>query len=144
MKLNGTHTFKAPSAQVFQAILNPTVLKNSISGCEAISYTDANTIHALITVSMLGFKGTFNVNIVIAQRQEPTYLELHVSRKGRGGSINAVARISLRDEADGALLSYDGNADLEGQVALINNPIGQSFVKKQIENIFNNVEKSLG
>src|ERR1700730_7074582 len=113
MKLSGTHKFRVPSTQVFNAILDPTILKSSIPGCESVEYLDANRIKANLTTPLPGLKGPFGIVITIANRQEPNHIELQVQRKGTGGSINAVSLINLNDETDGALLSYDANAELE-------------------------------
>ncbi len=144
MKLNGTHKFKAHSEQVFQAILNPAILKASIPGCDSVEYTDTSHINAAITTALPGLKGPYIVSINIAHRQDPNNLELQVQRKGRGGSINAASQINLTDEADGALLTYNVNAELEGPVAIANNPIGEGFVKNALNNFFKNLDKSVG
>lgn len=142
MKLNGTHKFKASSAQVFSAILNPEVLK-AASGANAVSYTNPNTLCVEITTSFPGLKGPYELFLNIINRQDPSYLELQLVRQGRGGSVNALAKISLVDEADGALLTYDANAELEGPVAFANNPVGQGIVKGQLGNFFKHLEKAI-
>jgi uncharacterized protein len=143
MKLNGTHKFKASSSQVFNAILNPEVLKSCIPGCNSVEYLSANSIRANITTPLPGLKGPYGVVINIANRQEPNHLELQVQRKGTGGSINAVSQINLKDEADGALLSYDANADLEGPIAIANNPLGQGITKNSLGTFFKNLDKAI-
>ena len=143
MKLSGTHKFQAASAQVFSAILNPEILKSSIPGCNAVHYVDASNIAIEITTSLPGLKGPFVVTVNIINRQDPSYLELGVVRQGRGGSINATARINLVDEADGSLLTYDANAALEGAVAIANNPLGEGFVKNALNGFFKNLDKSI-
>ncbi|HZR39056.1 MAG TPA: SRPBCC domain-containing protein [Ktedonobacteraceae bacterium] len=143
MKLNGTHKFKASSTQVFNAILNPEVLKSCIPGCNSVEYLSANSIRANITTPLPGLKGPYGVVINIANRQEPNHLELQVQRKGTGGSINAVSQINLKDEADGALLSYDANADLEGPIAIANNPLGQGITKNSLGTFFKNLDKAI-
>lgn len=143
MKLSGTHKFKAPSAQVFNAILDPNVLKSCIPGCESVEYLDANRIKANITTQLPGLKGPYGIVINIANRQAPSHIELQVQRKGTGGSINAVSQINLNDEADGALLSYNANADLEGPIAIANNPIGKGITEKSLNAFFNNLDKAI-
>src|SRR5581483_3134133 len=143
MKLNGTHKFKASSTQVFNAILNPEVLKSCIPGCNSVEYLSANSIRANITTPLPGLKGPYGVVINIANRQEPNHLELQVQRKGTGGSINAVSQINLKDEADGALLSYDANADLEGPIAIANNPLGQGITNNSLGTFFKNLDKAI-
>ena len=143
MKLNGTHKFKASSEQVFQAILNPQVLKSAIPGCDSIDYVDANSLRANITTPLPGLRGPFGIVINIAHREAPSHLELQIQRKGTGGSVNAVSQIDLADEADGALLSYNANAELEGPIAIANNPIGQGITKSSLNAFFNNLDKAI-
>lgn len=143
MKLNGTHKFKASSTQVFNAILNPAVLKSCIPGCNSIEYLDGNRIQANITTPLPGLKGPYGVVINIEQTQAPSFLVLRVQRKGTGGSVDATSQISLTDEADGALLKYDAKADLEGPIAIANNPIGEGITKSSLGTFFKNLDKAI-
>jgi carbon monoxide dehydrogenase subunit G len=143
MKFNGTYKFHAPSQRVFDAILNPAVLKQCIPGCEAIEYVDENHLRAAISVPIPGLKGTYSAYINIVQRQAPNLLVLQVQRQGRGGSIDATAQVNLVDEPDGALLSYDASAELGGAIAVANNPVGQGVAKNSLSTFFKNLEKVL-
>ena len=143
MKLNGSHKFKASSTQVYNAILNPAVLKACIPGCQTVEYLDPNSIKASITTPLPGLKGPYNVVINIAQRQAPNNLTLQVQRQGTGGSINALSNINILDEADGAVLKYDANADLSGPIAIANNPIGESFTKGSLGSFFKSLDKAI-
>lgn len=143
MKLNGTYKFHAPIQRVYNALLSPDILKSVIPGCDDLSYVDANNMHAMLTTPLPGLKGPFTITINIAQRQEPNQIVLVVQRRGKGGAINAQGQLNLLEEADGTLLSYNANADLEGAVAVANNPIGQGIVKNSMNNIFKNLEKAI-
>ena len=144
MKLNGTHKFKASSYQVFQAILNPNVLKECIPGCQSIEYINAESIMANITTPFPGLKGPYSAIIRIAQRQEPSILVLEVQRQGRGGSINATSHIDITDDTDGgALLAYNATADLAGPVSIANNPIGEGITKNSLGTFFKNLDKAI-
>ena len=44
MKLNGTHTFKANSDRVYNAILDPATLQQCIPGCESVEQLDAKSL----------------------------------------------------------------------------------------------------
>ncbi len=143
MKLNGTHKFKASSTQVFNAILNPDILKSCIPNCNSIEYLDTNRIKLNITTPLPGLKGPYGIVVNIPRQQAPSYIELQVQRKGTGGSINAVSQINLQEEADGTLLSYDAQAELEGPVAIANNPIGQGITKNTLNSFFKNLDKAI-
>ena len=143
MKLNGNHKFKANSWQVFNAILNPAVLQSCIPGCESIEYVDSTRIRANISTPLPGLKGPYGAVIRIAQRQDPNVLVLEVQRKGRGGSVNATSQINIQDQPDGALLIYDAMADLEGPIAIANNPIGQGITKNSLKSFFEKLDKAI-
>lgn len=143
MKLHGTHKFNATSHQVYNAILNPAVLKQCIPGCDSIEYVDAERIRANISTPLPGLKGPYGAIIRIAQRQAPSTLVLEVQRKGKGGSIKATSHINITDEADGALLSYSATADLEGPIAIANNPLGEGITKNSLGTFFKNLDKAI-
>ena len=143
MKLTGTHKFKASSAQVFNAILNPEILKSSIPGSSSVSYVSPNSIQVDLTTPLPGLRGPYEIVINIPRRQEPNFLEMQVVRQGKGGSVNALGEVNIADEADGALLSYNANADLEGPVSIANNPLGQGIVKNSLSSFFKNLEKAI-
>jgi carbon monoxide dehydrogenase subunit G len=143
MKLNGTHKFKANSWQVFNAILNPTVLQSCIPGCNSIEVLDPTRLKANITTPLPGLKGPYGVVIYMAQRRDPNLLVLEVKRQGHGGSVNAVSQISIEDQPDGSLLSYAASADLEGPIAIANNPIGQTITKNSLKSFFDKLEQTI-
>jgi carbon monoxide dehydrogenase subunit G len=143
MKLNGTHKFQANSKQVFNAIVNPSVLQTCIPGCNSIEILDTTRLKAIITTPLPGLKGPYGVVIKMTQRQDPNFLVLEVTRKGTGGTVNAISQISIQDQPDGALLTYDANADLEGPIAIANNPIGQTITKNSLKNFFDKLEQAI-
>jgi len=143
MKLNGSHKFKANSYQVYNAILNPQILKSCIPGCNSIDYLDAERIRVNLTTPLPGLRGPYAVVIRIAQRQAPDMVAFEVQRRGKGGAVNATGNIHITDEADGALLTYNGHADLEGPIAIANNPIGETVTKSSLGSFFKNLEKAI-
>lgn len=143
MKLNGTHKFKASSSEVYNAILNPGILKSCIPGCESVEYLDNSHLQANISTSLPGLKGPYGIVINIEQQQAPNKLVLRVQRKGRGGSIDATTAVSINDEVDGAMLAYDANADVDGAIAIVNNPIGQGIAKNSLNSFFKNLDSAI-
>jgi uncharacterized protein len=142
MKLTGTHKFKASSNQVFQAILNPNVMKASIPGCQSVEYLDPEHIRANLTTPFPGLKGPYAATIHIARSQEPSMLVLEVQRKGKGGSIHATSHINISDETDGgSLLTYSATADLEGPISIANNPMGEGVTRNLLGIFFKNLDK---
>ncbi|HEX7736203.1 MAG TPA: SRPBCC domain-containing protein [Ktedonobacteraceae bacterium] len=142
MKLNGTHKFKANSTRVFNAILDPAILQKSIPGCESVTLLDARRLQVNVNVPLPGVKGLTAVVVDLLQRQDPNLIVLGVKRQGRGGSVDATANINIADEAGGALLTYDANAELSGAIAVAGT-VGKPFVTGALNSIFENLDKAL-
>ena len=66
-----------------------------------------------------------------------------MAHKGRRGSLDATCQVSLADEANGSLLTYNATAELEGLAAVVNNPIGQGVAKGKLAEFFKNLEKAV-
>jgi carbon monoxide dehydrogenase subunit G len=143
MKLNGTHKSKASSAQVFNAILNPAILKASIPGCSLAEFISPNQIKVEITTPLPGLRGPFQIVLNVINQQAPNFLQIQVLRQGKGGSVNANAQIQIADDAGGSLLSYEANAELEGAISVVDNPIGRPVVNNGLNNFFKNLDKEL-
>lgn len=142
MKLNGTHKFKANSSRVFNAILDPSILQQCIPGCESVKVLDTTSLQVNVSTSLPGLKGPYGVVVNLLQRQEPHLIVLGVKRQGRGGSIDATANINIADEADGALITYDANAELSGPIAIAGT-VGKPVVNSTLSTVFQNLDKAL-
>jgi uncharacterized protein len=143
MKLNGTQKFAAPRTQVYNAILNPEVLKASIPGADTVKFNTPNQLHVDITLPFPGLHGPFGVLIDVPTQDAPNRVDFKVAHTGKGGSVDTTCQITLTDEADGTLLTYNANAELEGLIAVANNPIGQGIVKSKLAEFFKNLEKEV-
>ena len=143
MKLNGKHKFKASSYQVFNAILDTKVLQSCIPGCSSVKYLDVNQIMANLTTPLPGLKGPYEIIIDITLQREPHHLVLRTQTKGTGGSIDATSQINITDEVDGAMLSYDASAKLDGPIAFANNPVSEGITKTSLSAFFKNLDKAI-
>lgn len=142
MKLNGTHKFKANSTRVFNAILDPAILKTCIPGCESAEILDAARLQVNVTTSLPGLKGPYALVINLLQRQDPNLIVLGIKRQGRAGTVDATANINIADQVDGALVTYDANAELSGPVAIAGT-VGKPVVNNVLNTVFDNLDKAL-
>lgn len=143
MKLNGTHKFKANGTRVFNAILDPSILQKCIPGCESVEVLDASRLQVNVTTSLPGLRGPYIVVVNLLQKQDPNLIVLGVKRQGRGGSVDATANINIADEADGALVTYNADADLSGPIAVAGT-VGKPIVNNTLNSVFDNLDKALG
>src|SRR5579885_1134858 len=146
MDVKGNQKVKAPRQQVFQALLNPEVLKNSVPGCEGAEFVDFPTGRQLkmtISPGIPGLKGPFTVFLQTGEVVPPSRVVLIAEPTSSVGSVHANCVIDLTDDPEGTNLSYNAKAKLEGKIAATPELIAKGFVKSALEHFFKNFEKQV-
>ena len=142
----GKQKVKAPRQQVFQALLNPDVLKDSIPGCEASEFVDTpegRKIQLIIEPNFPGFKGPYTVRVGTSEVIAPSHLVLITQPSSAIGSVKAVCTIDLTDDGTDTELSYTAHAEIEGKIAAIPEMVLKPAVKSALEHFFKNFEKQV-
>jgi len=142
MDVTGNQKISAPRQQVFEALLNPTILQNSIPGCEAAEEVDTPTGRQLkLTVStgIPGFKGPYTIFVQTTEVVPPSRVVL----KSGLGSVQATCATSLEEVAGGTNLNYSAHADLSGKIAAIPEIVLKGAIKGALDQFFKNFEKQV-
>ncbi|MBA3822986.1 MAG: SRPBCC family protein [Ktedonobacterales bacterium] len=140
MDLSGSQKFNAPPQQVWNALMNPTVLKETIPGAQDVQVS-GNSITMTVNVSLpvLG-SNTFVLGADIQQQTPPSHAVLAIDRSGSFGSIKGHVTIDLAPVDAGTNLTYTAHLDLGGRVGMADNPIGQQAAKSGLNSFFKNLE----
>src|SRR6266487_1077816 len=144
MDVSGSNKIKASRLQVFQALLNPEILKNSVPGCESAEFVDFPTGRQLkltVSPSIPGLKGPYNVFLQTGEVIAPSRVVLIAEPTSSLGSIRATCAIDLTDEAAGTYLAYNAHAEMDGKIASTPNVIVKGAVKVALDQFFKNFEK---
>ena len=140
---------KAPRPQVFNALLDPEILKNSVPGCDGAEFVEFPTGRQLkLTVSpgIPGLKGPYNVFLQIGSQSRTPAMDtvvLIAEPTSSIGSIKATCAIELTDEPEGTLLNYNGRAEMEGKIAATPDMIINGAMKMALSSFFKNFEKQV-
>ena len=156
MEISGTQKVKASRPEVFNALLNPEVLKNSFPGCDSAEFVDfpsGRQLKLIISPNVPGFKGPYNVFLqngtasvaaslppVADQWSRLVYIAEPTSSFG---SIKATCIIDLTDDPAGTLLTYKADAEVSGKVAGIPDMVVNGAVKMALGQFFKNFEKQV-
>ena len=146
MEVSGSQRVKAPRPQVFNALLNPEILKNSVPGCDSAEFVDFPTGRQLklsISPSIPGLKGPYNVFLQTVDVVAPTHVVLIAEPSSSLGSIKAVCMIDLTDDADGTNLNYNAHAEMEGKIAATPDMLLKGAIKVALDQFFKNFEKQV-
>jgi uncharacterized protein len=146
MDVSGNQKVKAPRPQVFNALLDPEVLKNCVPGCEGAEFVDFPTgrqLKLVVSPNIPGLKGPYNVFLQTGEVVAPSRVVLIAEPKSSVGSIKATCIIDLTDDAEGTQLNYSGHAEIEGKIAATPDIVMNGAMKMALGQFFKNFEKQV-
>jgi uncharacterized protein len=146
MDVSGSQKVKAPRPHVFNALLDPEVLKKSIPGCDSAEFVDFPTgrqLKLVVSPSIPGLKGPYNVFLQRGEIIAPSRVELIAEPTSPIGSIKATCTIDLIEDGANTNLNYIANAVMDGKIAATPDMIIKGAVKVALDQFFKNFEKQV-
>ena len=144
MKMSGQESIPAPREQVWKALNDPAILKQSITGCKELEKTSDTEFSAVVQAKVGPVKATFNGDVKLSNLKAPeSYVLSGQGKGGVAGFAKGKATVKL-EEADGGaatLLSYDVDAQVGGKLAQIGSRLISSTAKKMANDFFKKFAK---
>lgn len=137
MKLTDSRDIRAEPGVVWQAILDPEVLKACIPGCQSMVGSVADGYEAVVKQKVgpvsATFTGLVQLTDIVEQRA------IRISGEGKGGVAGFArggANVTLEPIPEGTRLSYDVEASVGGKIAQLGSRIIDGFAKKMADDFF--------
>ncbi len=143
MQLSGSYTFKAPRDQVWAAMLDPENIRRCMPGCEEFKEIAEDQYEAVMKAGVGSIKGTFQGKIRLSERQPPTSYRMGVEGGGKPGRVKGSGVLTLTEQGDSTLVSYDGDAQVAGLIASVGQRLLGITARKLIEQFFKSMEKQV-
>jgi carbon monoxide dehydrogenase subunit G len=129
MKIEGKNEIDAPRTRVFEALVNPDVLKRIIPGCERLEETGANHFAATIRTGVGSIKGVFNGSVTLEDLRFPEHFRMTVEGKGAPGFLKGSGDLDLQEIASKTEIRYTGDVQVGGTIA----SVGQRMIQGDCE-----------
>ena len=145
MILSDQKRISADRETVFQALLDPEVLKACVPGCEEMSGTPETGFEATVTQKVGPVKATFRGLVELSDINAPD--SMTISGEGKGGAAGfAKGGAKVRLEADGGatILHYEVEAKVGGKLAQLGSRVIDGFAKKMADQFFSNFQEAVG
>lgn len=137
MEMKAQQSIAAGRRRVWDALNDPEALKAAIPGCESFEHSGENQFTARITNRIGPVKASFGFVIELSDLDPPNSYVLH--GKGQGGAAgfaNGSARVSLEDDGDHTVLSYELDASVGGKLAQLGGRLIDGAAKKLADEFF--------
>jgi carbon monoxide dehydrogenase subunit G len=141
MELSGEHTFNAPRQQVWNLLLDPAVLKDSLPGCEKLEEIGPDEYAATMKIGVAMIRGTFSGKVKITDKNEPSSYNMSVEGSGPQGQVSGVGSLELVDQGEKTLVRYKGDANIRGTLARVGARVVQPAAKMIVGQFFDRIEK---
>jgi carbon monoxide dehydrogenase subunit G len=119
MKLESAYEVPAPRDKVWDAFMDPKLLKQAIPGCEKLEAVGPDEYKATMKIGVGGVKGTFEGKVKLMDKQPPDSYRMTVDGSGGPGFIRGETLISLTDNAGGTRVSYSADVQVGGLIASV-------------------------
>ncbi len=137
---------KAPQPHVFNALLDPEVLKSCVPGCDSAEFVEFPTgtqLKLVVSPSIPGLKGPYNVFLQRGEIVAPSRVVLIAEPTSSMGSIKATCTIDLSEDGAITNLNYNANAVMDGKIAATPDMIVKGAVKVALDQFFKNFAKQV-
>jgi len=145
MELTGETLIPASRQRVWEALNDPEILRQSITGCETIEKLSDTELTAKVTAKVGPVKATFTGAVTLSDIDAPN--GYRISGEGKGGVAGFAkggANVTLTDAEGGTLLSYSVDAQVGGKLAQIGSRLIDATAKSYAKDFFEKFSAIVG
>ena len=133
MKLSGGRLIPAAPEAIWAFLLTPERLQECLPGCERFEQTGPGMYSASMRLGVGFLKGSYRGTVRIADERYPESLTLAVEGGGALGSLTATGTVSLTHRGAETDVRYDGEADVQGRVAMVGERVLRATADKIVD-----------
>lgn len=144
MDVNSSYRFDAPTARVWEVLLDPDVIARCLPGCETLTPLGDDQYEAVISVGVGAVRGSYTAKITVADQVPMRSYRLIVEGTGAPGFVRGVAHISLEDQGERTLVKVDGEAQVGGTVARVGQRLIGNVNRMMMDRFFTCLQEVAG
>ena len=136
MDLNGTYTFDAPPARVWDLLMDPAVISACIPGCQGMEPDGEDRYKVKLTVAIAAITGGYEGTVVISDKVPPSSYRLTVEGQGKPGFAKGNSAITLRAEGEKTVVDVTGTVQTGGPIARVGQRLIAGVSKMMLDRFF--------
>ena len=143
MKIEGSYEIPVPRQKVWDAFLNPDVLRQAIPGCEKLEAVGNDEYKATMKIGVAAVKGTFEGKVRLSDLRPPESYRMAVEGSGGPGFVRGETVITLSDSGGGTKVSYTADVQIGGLIAGVGQRMIGGVSKMMADQFFNRMSELL-
>jgi len=133
MDVKGTYLFDAAVEEVWEAVLDPAVLSNSLPGMQNLESVGENKYKAFMKVRMGPVQGNFNGTVELVDLNPPSGYHILLDASGAQGFVKGEGDLKLTEQNGSTELAYSGTAQVGGKIASVGQRLVESSAQALIQ-----------
>ncbi|MCD4525413.1 carbon monoxide dehydrogenase subunit G [Nocardioides sp. cx-173] len=143
MKISGSNVIPLPLDAVWDAVLDPAVLVQSIPGCSRLEATGEHAYAMTVTAGVAAIKGTYDGSCALSELAEHESLTMRLQGAGAPGTVDATVAVRFEEVPEGTQVTWDADAVVGGMVGGVGQRMLGSVSKRMAGEFFSNVGDTL-
>jgi carbon monoxide dehydrogenase subunit G len=140
MKIEGSHTIKAPRELLYQLMIDPDILQRCVPGAQSLEATVEGVYKLTLKTGVGSIKGVFTGSIRLDELREPEHYKMIVDGKGAPGFLKGEGSIDLTEQEEETKVDYAGDVSVGGTIAGVGQRMVQSAAKMMAGQFFAAIE----
>ena len=136
MELNGSYTFDAPPARVWDLLMDPAVISSCIPGCNAFEPDGEDRYRVKLTVGIAAITGAYDGVVAITDKVAPSSYRLTVEGQGKPGFAKGNSSIALRADGDKTIVDVSSTVQTGGPIARVGQRLIGGVSKMMLDKFF--------
>jgi uncharacterized protein len=136
MDLNGSYTFDAPPARVWDLLMDPAVISSCIPGCDSMEPDGEDRYKVKLTVAIAAITGGYEGTVAITDKVQPSSYRLTVEGQGKPGFAKGNSAITLRADGDKTIVEVTGTVQTGGPIARVGQRLIGGVSKMMLDRFF--------
>jgi len=133
VNVDGTYTFDAPRNLVWETILDPEVLGNTLPGVQELDKTGENDYRAKMKIRIGPVQGVFNGTVKLSDLAPPESCHLLLDGKGAPGFVKGSGDMRLEEQDGRTVMTYSGEAQVGGRLASVGQRLMESSTQALLQ-----------
>lgn len=146
MEMSGEYRIAAPRAQVWAALNDPDVLRDSIPGCQELTKLSDTEMSAIVAAKVGMVRATFTGAVILTKLNPP--ISYTITGEGKGGVAGFAkggADVELAEDGpDATILRYKAHGQVGGKLAQIGARLIDATAKQMADQFFSKFADRVG
>ena len=144
LKLSGSEEIDVSAEFLWNAIIDPKILKECIPGCHEMTEVTNAEYNIVLNLKVGAVGGSFNGKVKLLDQNPPIACKILLSGGGTLGTGKGFAKIIINEKVKGtSLMSYEGEGEVGGLVAGVGQRVLLGVAKHLVKSFFSSFKISL-